>query len=207
MDDIVVTAKRLHALSNSGAFYEAVRATTGALDTPQVRTIDALITEAGRWPIGWLAYALGTAWHECRLRPIHEMGGPKYLAKYDTGGLAKALGNTPEADGDGILYAGRGLVQLTGRRNYDAAGKALGIDLLNHPDKALEPAVATRILIWGMEGGHFTGKGLGDYLTGWNGDHASFVECRRIINGSDKAELIAGYADKFQHALQVGGWA
>ena len=207
MEEIVVTAKRLNALSNSGAFYEGVRTIAGKLDTPQVRTIDALIVGAGHWSVAWLAYALATAWHECRLRPIHEMGGAKYLSKYDTGALAKALGNTPQADGDGIKYAGRGLVQLTGRTNYENAGKALGLDLLAHPDKALEPDVATRILIWGMEGGKFTGKALKDYLPDRLGTVPQFEQARRIINGRDKAAMIAGYAGRFQDALEAGGWA
>ncbi len=206
--EIVVTAKRLpkHALIDAGAFYTAVRKITGPLDTEQVRTIDGLLTGARHWPLGWLAYAYATAWHECFLKPIHEHGGRKYLDKYDTGSLARALGNTPEDDDDGILYAGRGLVQLTGLRNYAAAGKALGIDLVKHPDMALEPAVASEVLIWGMEGGKFTGKGLADYLTGWRGTLPQFTAARRIINGTDKAAKIAGYAVDFQDALAEGGW-
>ena len=45
-------------------------------------------------------------------------------AAYDTGRLAKALGNTPEKDGDGQRFKGRGLIQLTGTNNYKAYRKA-----------------------------------------------------------------------------------
>jgi hypothetical protein len=198
------TAKR--SLAEPAKFFDGVRKVTGALDTIQVDTINRLLTAAAHWPLSWLAYALATAWHECKLRPIREMGSNAYLDKYDTGNLAAALGNTPEDDDDGILYAGRGLVQLTGRRNYRSAGEFLGLDLLKNPDLALVPEVATKILVWGMEGGKFTGRALDDYLPNRLGTMAQFLDARRIINGTDKAALISSYAEKFQDALEAGGW-
>nr|WP_320132323.1 glycoside hydrolase family 19 protein [uncultured Holophaga sp.] len=88
--------------------------------------------------------AVETAW---TFRPINELGGAKYFNEhYDTGERARRLGNTPEADGDGALYHGRGFVQLTGRSNYRVVGQALGIDLEGHPDLALDPTQAARIM-------------------------------------------------------------
>lgn len=56
------------------------------------------------------------------------------------------LGNTQP--GDGVKYKGRGFIQITGRANYTAAGKALGIDLVNHPELAERPDIATKVSIW-----------------------------------------------------------
>ena len=56
------------------------------------------------------------------------------------------LGNTQA--GDGARYIGRGFIQLTGRTNYTAAGAALGLDLVNHPELAEDRANAARIAVW-----------------------------------------------------------
>ena len=193
-------------MPNPEGFFDNVRGYTGRLSQQQVDSINAILKAGSHWPLGWMAYALATAWHESRFLPIREKGGNKYLSKYDTGRLARILGNTPEADGDGILYAGRGFVQLTGRTNYGNAGAELGLDLLNFPDLALDIPTAARILVWGMEGGEFTGRKLSHYIIG-NGNHDAFVRARRIINGTDRAELIADHADRFVDALMEGGWS
>jgi putative chitinase len=63
---------------------------------------------------------------------------------------AHANGNRGEASGDGWRYRGAGIVQLTGRGNFVAAGTALSIDLVGHPEFALEPVTAARIAAWFM---------------------------------------------------------
>lgn len=192
----------LRIINNPTVFFEEVRKVTGPLDQVQVDTINRLLVSASKWRTSWLAYGLATAFHESRLLPIHEEGGPAYLSKYD--GRAD-LGNNQL--GDGVRYAGRGLVQLTGRRNYTKAGKALGLDLVGNPDLALEPEHATRILVWGMETGAFTGKSLSSYLPAEKATHQQFVNARRIINGTDRATKIAEYAAGFQTAVTKGDWS
>ena len=55
------------------------------------------------------------------------------------------LGNTEV--GDGYNFRGRGYIQLTGRSNYSAFGKATGLDLTNHPELAAEPSNAERLAV------------------------------------------------------------
>jgi putative chitinase len=71
--------------------------------------------------------------------------GADAIAERIYGHLAP-LGNT--TDGDGVKYIGRGFIQLTGRKMYAAAGRALGLDLENHPQLAEDPHNAARIAIW-----------------------------------------------------------
>jgi putative chitinase len=81
---------------------------------------------------------------------MEEKGGSNYYKKmYDpqfAPKTAKILGN--KKPGDGAKYYGRGYIQLTGYGNYEAASKALGIDLVNEPQLAADPATAAKIAVW-----------------------------------------------------------
>jgi putative chitinase len=110
--------------------------------------------------------------------------------------VAKQLGN--DHRGDGEKYFGRGYVQLTGKRNYAHWSTKLKVDLVGNPNLALDAAIAVKILFEGMISGSFTGKNFANYLSGAKSDWAG---ARRIINGTDKAQLIASYATRYYAAL------
>lgn len=151
----------------------------------------------------WLAYILGTAYHEVdtAMQPIKEYGGNGYFFRmYDIEGnrphVAKRLGNLQP--GDGVKFHGRGYVQLTGRRNYQDMADRLEVDLVENPDLALTVEVAVKIIFEGMMKGTFTGRELARYF---HGETEDWRNARRIVNGIDKAQLIAGYGRKFYGAI------
>lgn len=180
------------------AFFNAVRSSLygGTLNQAQVDSINAIDQAWEQYGDGdprKLAYILATAHHETgAFKWMREIWGPTPAQKRYEG--RADLGNVQP--GDGKKFAGRGFVQLTGRRNYQDWSKRTGLDLLKEPDLVVTPAVAARILVQGSMLGTFTGKKLGDY--------DSFTDMRRVINGTDRAALIAGYAEKFAAALKGG---
>lgn len=95
--------------------------------------------------------------------------------------------------GDGWKFIGRGLVQLTGRRNYEIFG------LAENPDGAMVLEKAVEILVKGMNDGVFTGKKLSDFYS--NGVFRA-VDARAIVNGTDKASLISRHYGAILVALE-----
>ena len=59
---------------------------------------------------------------------------------------ATRLGN--DMPGDGAKYKGRGYIQLTGKYNYEQAGKALGLDLVKNPQLVEKPEIAAKVAVW-----------------------------------------------------------
>lgn len=127
-----ITAQQLlqilpNAGKQAGVFASALNL---AMDRYQINT-----------PLRMAAFIAQVGHESGQFRYVRELGGDQYLSKYDTGTLAKRLGNTPEADGDGQKYRGRGLIQITGHTNYLACSKALfGDDRLLRTPELLEQA-------------------------------------------------------------------
>ena len=93
--------------------------------------------------------------------------------------------------GDGYKFRGRGFIQLTGRSNYEAAGKALGLDLLGNPDLASDPATASKIAIW-----YWKSRGISSAA-----QRGDVNQATRLINGgtnglSDRQQKFVAYLEK-----------
>lgn len=116
---------------------------------------------------------------------------PEAIANRVYGGR---MGNTDA--GDGYKYRGRGATQLTGKDNYKRAGAALGLDLVNNPDLAKDPANAAKIAAW-----YWKDRKLGD--AGKAGDVEAAT---RKINGGTNglADRQAKYAEYLAQAGNGG---
>lgn len=178
---------------NRELFFNRYRKHFGRLKQAQVDGIEAVLNywdaDDSLTDNRHLAYILATDKHETAntFQAIEEYGK----------GKGRPYGKIDKRTGH--AYYGRGLVQLTWYDNYLKMGKILGIDLVNNPKKALELPIAVDIIFEGMMTrksfkGDFTGKSLENYFNKTKDDP---INARRIVNGTDKAKLIAGYHHKF----------
>lgn len=134
------------------------------------------------------AFILATAYHETAhtMKPVREYGGEKYLRskKY-------------------YPYVGMGYTQVTWLRNYEKVKKETGVDVVADPNRLLDPDVAVVALIKGAMEGWWTGKKLPEYVHLKKSD---YYNSRRVINGLDKAQLIAGYCKAYEEDLKAVGY-
>lgn len=192
---------------NRKQFFETIKVSLfkGKLSQKQVEGIDAIFDtweESGFTDLRWLAYMLGTAFHETAftMQPIEEYGKGRGLPYGKKIKYSRIAYLKPDK-----LYYGRGYVQLTWYENYDKMGRLLKVPLLEQPELALDPHIAARIMFEGMTKsdsmfGDFTGKCLEMYF---NSKTEDWINARRIINGLDKAKSIANYGLKFYEALKM----
>ena len=176
----------------------------GRFTQRQVNGINAILTE---WETNfakaddrYLAYMLATVHHETakRMYPIEEFGKGR---KRDYGQklkMGKGAGKRVAYANPDQYYYGRGFVQLTWYENYEKAAKKLKINCLEQPALTLELVNATKIMFLGMMEGWFTERKLSMYF---NKDVEDWYNARRIINGTDKANLIKEYALKYYAAI------
>lgn len=178
-----------------------------ATDQEPKKHADAIIAVCKRYKdLGcynpyYIAYILATTYHETAgtMRPIIEYGSRAYFDRYEQGQRRLSLGNLEK--GDGYKFRGRGYVQITGRNNYKKFSQMLGIDLLGNPDLTLDPEISAYVLVVGCTKGIFTGKKLSDYIR--RGTLEEYTNCRRVVNGTDRARRIAGIALQMQSVLTL----
>ena len=176
-------------------FFASVRTRLfgGALTQAQTDGLTLILDECAARAVSdarQIAYVLATAYHETgrRMQPLREIGR----------GGGRAYG-APDPQ-TGHVYYGRGYVQITWKGNYQRLGARLGLDLVNRPDRALEPPIAAAILVLGMSEGLFTGRALSH---AFGPDRSDWTGARRIVNGSDRAAEIAAFARQFHAALRA----
>lgn len=104
-----------------------------------------------------------------QLRYNKEIWGPTVAQKRYEG--RKDLGNV--IAGDGVKFKGRGLIQITGRANYEAFGKAVGVDLVLHPGLVETPEYAVMTACW-----FWQKNGLNKYA-----DNGDFKTLTKRVNG------------------------
>ena len=177
---------------NRTQFFNKVRKQLhqGKLNQEQVNGYEAILNELDCYNLSTQekAYMLATAYHETKytMQPVREA---YWLSE---AWRKKNLRYYP--------HYGRGYVQLTWPFNYERADRELGLNgaLVANLDLAMQPDIAAKIMIYGMREGWFTNKKLSDYIKAGKAD---YVGARRIINGTDEARKIAGYAEIFEKAL------
>ena len=198
-----------------------------SLSQPQVNGVNAILDEGQRRGISlrYLAAILAEAYHETghKMQPVSEnlyyssavrirqvwptrfasiasaapyAKNPQKLANKVYSGR---MGNGDEMSGEGWLYRGRGLSQITGKANYARFGIA------SNPDQALDLETSVRVLFDGMVLGTFTDKRLSDYDRGGSYDYKG---SRAIINGdvTKNGGLIETYGKAFEAALRAAAY-
>lgn len=90
------------------------------------------------------------------------------------------LGNGSEASGDGWKYRGSGIIQLTGKWNYEQASKGIGIDLAENPDLVrTDPYVSCLAAAW-----FFDTEGCNELADTWQ-----ITRITETVNGPAKMHL------------------
>lgn len=192
-------------ITNKKSFYDFIRPSlfSGKISTKQLEGLEAILEGASKYnlvDLRQLSYVLATVYHETdkTMQPIEEYGkgkAHKYGKKIKYSGKSYSY---PDK-----IYYGRGHTQNTWYEIYEKLSHLkVAIDnnwnFLETPELLLLTEPSVFATFYAMQNGLYTGKKLSDYI---NDKKTDFVNARRIINGTDKAQVIADIADKFYFAL------
>ena len=173
MADPLVTAAQLHAIMPLAGARADVFAPILA---------DVMLFRQINTPARAAAFLAQVGHESGQLLYVRELWGPtpaqqRYEGRAD-------LGNTQP--GDGKRFLGRGLIQITGRKNYAACGMALGLDLTAHPELLESPSHAAASAAW-----FWLQNNLNRYA-----DRGDFLGLSIAINGKNKNGLPNGWQDR-----------
>ena len=157
----------------------------------------------------WISYIFAGVYHEVGglMQPVREgfktndEAARQHVAMLLARGIIRYDYAVPS---HGFSWFGRGRIQNTHYRNYDALEKRFGIPFTKNPSLLLESKADAQVTIHGHVEGIWTGKKLSDYFNTKTSDP---VNARRIVNGLDKATLIAGYYRVFFEAFTIAAQA
>lgn len=127
----------------------------------------------------------------------HESASFRTLEEYASGAAyegRRALGNMQK--GDGVRFKGRGFIQITGRSNYAAVSKALGVDFVKNPSKLAQPEYAAEASAW-----WWTNAGLNKVA---DGGPAAIRDVTHRINGGYNG--LADRQAKYARARKVAAY-
>ena len=123
-----------------------------------------------------------------QLRYVTELSsGSHYEGRKDLGNIYK---------GDGVKFKGRGLIQITGRTNYELVSKEFGIDFIRNPMELAYPEWATYASMWWwkMKGLNtvsqvstaanfrFVTKIINGGYNGWQDRYSLWLNCLKTFN-------------------------
>jgi putative chitinase len=106
---------------------------------------------------------------------------------------ANRMGNGDESSGDGFRFCGRGLIQLTGKSNYQAFADSVQMDINDVPEYLATFEGAVQSACWFWENNN---------LNSW-ADQGDIEKITRIINGGTLG--LEDRTARYHHALQVLG--
>lgn len=137
--------QRLGVTADGIAGADTMRALFSRFGANVDRSVDLGIAAAVHFPaFGIMDNPLRLAHFMAQI--AHESGNFKYMEEIASGQAyegRKDLGNTQP--GDGKLFKGRGVLQLTGRANYRTYGRKIGINLERYPELAANPSIGLHI--------------------------------------------------------------
>jgi len=181
----------------------------------QVDGTEALLDVMEGWSLPHVAHVLAEVYHETGrgMMPVKETVFPGHKDKNPSD--AEVIRRLDRAWARGQLtwvkepywrdgWFGRGQIQITWEDNYVKASALTGVDLISHPEKALDLKISAKIAAYGCQAGMFRGRKLSDY----DGLPYRHADARNIVNGDARkvGPEIEQIALAFEKALKAGQW-